>query len=566
MIGRLFSTESYTSAFERDRARLIYVTTITLLILFTFYAAFVNEPRTGSTGFESLATDPTAQFSIISLYVLGIGTLMATRRGWRLVSGIGPAVLWFFSAVQIAIREGFTGPTHGITLISLILLSGVLMQVRGIIVSYFVALLTLFIVYGSKIIAADPGYTTSELFTLVLQTSGVTILYYLFLRNTSLTFTETLATVSEDRLKLAALSTQIAQRISRRLDMQDVLDVTVEQIRESYPQIYHAQIFLIDDSRAAARLAASTGEVGRALLERRHSLVVGSQSVIGQVTATGQPMVAYAGHSDSIHQRNELLPETVVEAAFPLRMGDDIIGALDLQSKDASAIPEADLPIFQSLADNIAIAIDNVRLTEQTVQRLVENQQLLEQMRTAMQQVERLNQQLTTQAWTDYLARQRGEATFTLDLQEQKTEHGSEWTPALVEAVQQNELVRKQERDQTTIAVPLRVRGQVIGAMEFELENGVLSAEDVDLVETVGERLGLALESARLYDESRRVAHREAMLNQIGGRLQSSNNVEGVLSEAARGLQSTLGAQRVAIRLGTPTLTDTGTAQQRNRS
>jgi GAF domain-containing protein len=309
---------------------------------------------------------------------------------------------------------------------------------------------------------------------------------------------------------------------------------------------------------------ASTGEVGRALLERQHSLALGSQSVIGQVTTNGDPIIALAGQFEGVHRRNEFLPETAVEAAFPLRIAGDIIGALDLQSKDANAFPENDVPIFQSLADNIAIAIDNARLAEQTAQRLVENQQLFEQMRTTMQQVERLNQQLTTQAWTEYLGRKRGEFAFTLDLNEHKAQPGSEWTPALLEAVQQNELVRKQERDQTTVAVPLRVRGQVIGAMEFELENGVFRMEDIDLVETVSERLGLALESARLYDESRRVAHREAMLNQIGGRLQSSNNVDGVLSEAAHSLQSTLGAQRVAIRLGTPTATNAG--QQRNGS
>jgi GAF domain-containing protein len=141
---------------------------------------------------------------------------------------------------------------------------------------------------------------------------------------------------------------------------------------------------------------------------------------------------------------------------------------------------------------------------------------------------------------------------FTVDLSEDKTQPSAEWTPALAEAAQQNILIQKREGEQSIVAVPLQVRGQAIGAMEFEFDMGALTPEDIDLVQTVAERFGLAVESARLYEESRRVAQREAMLNEIGSRLQSSNNIDGVLSEAARSLQSSLGAQRVAIRLGTP--------------
>jgi GAF domain-containing protein len=216
------------------------------------------------------------------------------------------------------------------------------------------------------------------------------------------------------------------------------------------------------------------------------------------------------------------------------------------------AFAETDLPIFQSLADNIAVAIDNARLVEQTDLRLIENQQLVEQMRRAVKEVERLNQELTSRVWSEYLAGREDELALTLDLIQHKTERTADWTPALSEAVQENDLVQTRERSTTTVAVPLRVRGQVIGAMEFEIEGGELTSEDIELLQTVGERLGLALEGARLYGESRRVAHREAMLNEIGGRLQSSNNVGGVLTEAARSLQTSLGAQRVAIRLGTP--------------
>jgi GAF domain-containing protein len=534
------------------------------MILFTLYALFVREERLGSTTMQSVTSDPTALLSLISIYVMGVITLIATWRGWRTISGYGPGLVWYLSGVLIAFQEGFVLPGNGISLVILMLFTGLLNREPGIVVGYVAALVTLLIGYGRVPNTATGEYATSELLTLILQLTGIAILVYLFLRSTHLTRTEALARASEDRLKLAHINTQIAQRISRRQELGDVLNTTVEQIRASYPNIYHVQIFLIDDSGTEARLAASTGDVGRVLLRREHRLRVGSQSVIGKVTATGEATIARAGETDTVHRRNEFLPNTVVEAAFPLRIGDRIIGVLDLQSMVPDVFPEAELPIFQSLADNIAIAIDNTRLVEQTDQRLLENQRLVEQMRGAVQQVERLNQQLTTKAWMEYLAGKESELALTVDVNQDRMQQGAEWTPSLAEAAQQNTVVQKREGDQSIIAVPVQVRGQAIGAMEFELETGVLTAEDIDLVQTVAERFGLALESARLYDESRRVARREAMLNEIGSRLQSSNNVDAVLSEAAHSLQNTLGAQRVAIRLGSPRAGNGG--QQRNGS
>ncbi len=80
--------------------------------------------------------------------------------------------------------------------------------------------------------------------------------------------------------------------------------------------------------------------------------------MIGSVTAVGEAVIARSGSPDGIHRRNELLPETEAEAAFPLKIGETVIGALDLQSRIRSAFDPDDMPIFQSLADSIALAIE----------------------------------------------------------------------------------------------------------------------------------------------------------------------------------------------------------------
>ncbi|MEP6984209.1 MAG: GAF domain-containing protein, partial [Chloroflexota bacterium] len=140
-----------------------------------------------------------------------------------------------------------------------------------------------------------------------------------------------------------------------------------------------------------------------------------------------------------------------------------------------------------------------------------------------------------------------------LDLSTHLTSVDKAWTTSIKQAIQSNQSVQSQTTDTQTVTVPLRVRGQVIGAMEFDMDDkGTLSPEDLAMMEEVSEQLGLAAESNRLYETSQRIAQREALVNEISTRLQSGTSVEMTLTSAARSLRDVLKANRVAIRLGKP--------------
>jgi GAF domain-containing protein len=546
-------TERYARRAEKDQAYLIYGFTLIMLVLFAAYALFVDQGRSTITLVRDAGQNIASLIAILAMLGIGGATLLLTRIGRADIAAYGPIVMWYLSGVLIAFGDNFLTGDEGASLVALIVMCALFLRSRGVVVGTVVALITLAVSaasYDRDILTLDHYIGNTVGLGLVLV--GVSALIYMFLRGVRLDRLEGTARAVEDRYKLASVTTQIAQRISRRTALDDLRRSTVDDIRDSYADIYHAQIFLLDEATQEAQLSASTGEVGKRLLERRHSLPVGSQSVIGTVTALGEAVVARAGLPDSVHRRNELLPDTAVEAAFPLKIGETVIGALDLQSRFASAFAPDEVPVFQSLADNIAVAIDNARLFAQTEQRLQENQHLLEQMRGAVAEVERLNRELTQQVWTQYLGSKGGQLSVDLDFSNNAVRHAGDWTPTLHEAAQSNDLVQTPIRDGIMLSVPLRVRGLVVGAMEFELPGESLAPEEIDLVEAVAERFGLAVESTRLYEESRRVAQRETMLNEIGSRMQRTNSIDALLGETARGLQTSLGANRVAIRLGTP--------------
>lgn len=147
-------------------------------------------------------------------------------------------------------------------------------------------------------------------------------------------------------------------------ELQSLLDLTTNLIVERFPDIYHAQVFLIDQQGYGdmAILRASTGEAGRQLLERQHRLAVASQSVIGQTTSSGNYVLARTDDPETVHRPNQLLLETKAELALPMRRGDMIVGALDVQSKSTDAFGADDIQVLQILADQLTVAVENARL------------------------------------------------------------------------------------------------------------------------------------------------------------------------------------------------------------
>jgi len=554
LIKRLFRLDQYPTQSQRDSVQLLIGTLIVIVILYMLFSFFIPVAGTDRPAAAQLGVSPLITLTVLVFYPLAALSFVLIRAGQYNIARWMPALLVYVSVVLLGFNTGLRTSANGATLVAVIVLGVIFARSAGLTVTLTVALLTLVISqlnYRLTTTEAIPQ-AINEPISLGLTLIGVGLTLYFFLGIVREQTREAAGDVEKARQKLAETSTEITSRVLRRADLTDTLNTAVEEIRASYPLAYHVQIFLIDDARQNARLAASTGDVGQVLLARGHQLAVGSMSVIGRVTSRGEVVVARSGSTDSVHKRNEFLPETVVEAALPLRSGDRVIGALDLQSKVPDAFFESDIPIFQALADNIAVAIDNARLLENAEARVRENQALNEQLRQNLVDIQRLNLQLTERSWRDYLVKVERQ-NLSVDLNNDQIMDLTQVTPTLNEAIQTNRVVQHIIGGASLVAIPIAVRGLVIGAFEFELDGEqALDTEDLEMMQTVSERLGLALESSRLFEENRRTAQREAVVNEIGSRITASNSVNSVLNEAARSIQNTLGANRVAIRLGTP--------------
>jgi len=314
---------------------------------------------------------------------------------------------------------------------------------------------------------------------------------------------------------------QVARRAAEIRDTGTLLNETVRLISDRFG-FYHAGIFLIDEAGEYAVLQAASSEGGQRMLARGHRLAVGKVGIVGYVAGAGQPRIALDVGEDAVFFDNPDLPLTRSEMALPLKLGERVIGVLDVQSTEPAAFTEEDVAILQTLADQLALAIENARL--------------LEESRRAVEELERLYGEQTREAWRTWTVARPSAYRYT----------GVDVEPL------QAPVPLGSGEDGRLLAVPIRLWGRTIGSILLRRteEQQPWTPEEQRSVEAIGEQIALALENARLLEESRQRATQERIIANITARVRASLDPETILQTALRELGMALGADRVFVRLG----------------
>lgn len=164
-----------------------------------------------------------------------------------------------------------------------------------------------------------------------------------------------------DQLHAAAEVSRVASSV---LEPEALIRQTVNLIRDRF-DYYYVGLFLVDATGRWVVLRAGTGRAGREMLARGHKLEVGSDSMIGWCTARGQARISLDVGEEAIRFDNPLLPETRSEMALPLISRSQIIGALTVQSAAPQAFSNEDIAVLQTMADQVANAVESARLLQE---------------------------------------------------------------------------------------------------------------------------------------------------------------------------------------------------------
>lgn len=348
--------------------------------------------------------------------------------------------------------------------------------------------------------------------------------------------TERTADLAQRSAQLEAAA-QVAREAARIRDVEQLLVETANLISERFG-FYHTGLFLLDESGEYAVLRAASSEGGRRMLTKGHRLRVGREGIVGHVTGAKQARIALDVGEDATFFDNRELPRTRSEIALPLMVGDEVLGALDVQSTERQAFGEQDVTVLQTMADQVAIAISNARLVRR-VQESLETER-------------RTYGQMTVEAWRSLIRAETGSGQ-RYDPQRLLPADSNRGEP-VVEAKGEGRTVSGKDGPGPAKAIPLRVRGQVIGVLDAYKPAGTSewTEGEVSLFRALVDQLGMALESARLYQDAQRRALEDRLVGDITARLRATLDVDAVLQTAVREMGSALAIDKVELRLRSP--------------
>jgi GAF domain-containing protein/HAMP domain-containing protein len=342
---------------------------------------------------------------------------------------------------------------------------------------------------------------------------------------------------------------EIGRAAATLRNVDELLSTVTHLISERFG-FYHTGIFLVEEQNTKRKditdekggrfavLRAANSDGGQRMLARGHKLRVGEQGIVGYVTGTGNPRIALDVGEDSKFFNNPDLPETRSEMALALSSGGKIIGALDVQSIQPNAFSREDATIMQTLADLVAIAIENARLFRES--------------KEALETSRRIYGEVSRRSWMEIL-NEKAELSYTsLDYpslvenpgQDRKANEG-------MDGEKGENIERVEGQGNYPLSLPIKVRETVIGYLDTfkPKESGGWTPEEYDMVTTIIEQLGVALESARLYEASQLQAERERLVSEVASRMRESLDVDAVLRTAVQELRQSLGILQVEVRL-----------------
>lgn len=310
----------------------------------------------------------------------------------------------------------------------------------------------------------------------------------------------------EERTRQLKATNEVGKVASSILDPEELIKKVVNLITDQFGYYYSA-IYMIDAGEKWAELHEATGEAGNVLKQNHHRLELNGKSMVSNAIQGRKPIIAQVASEEAQRFANPLLPYTKSEIALPLMIGDRILGALDVQSTKEADFRTQDVETLQNMASQVAIAIENARLFQDA-------QKNLKEMRA-------IQQQYLQDAWSNI-------------------------------SVPQSELEYKigdsESEDINTLQIPLTLREYNLGQISIEGKQS-WTQEERNLVEAVATQAAIALENARLVNESRQIASRERMIAEINNKIWASATIEGILQTALRELGRRLDASQAAIEL-----------------
>jgi GAF domain-containing protein/HAMP domain-containing protein len=332
-----------------------------------------------------------------------------------------------------------------------------------------------------------------------------------------------------------ALYLQAAAELARDTtsisDIDDLLDRAVNLIRDRF-DLFFVGVYLLDPTINQAILRSGTGEIGKTLLKRGHRYSVGEIGLVGQVALSGETRVVNDVSTDFVYQRHQLLEKTIAQAVFPLKIGNQIIGALDVHSGMINSFDPGVISVLQIMADQLSVSIQNASLVED--------------LKVRIQETNMLYQRYAELNWSVTKLR-NSEIGYEFD--RVRVMYYREQLPVdLIARLRNGKPVIKEIQDQDEgeakqiLYIPLTMYNQLIGVIGIEQPglNWNWTEDELATLESISNQISLALDNSRLLEETQRRSDQIGLLQAVTSIAASQTNLLKILTSVSERLQREL--------------------------
>lgn len=312
-------------------------------------------------------------------------------------------------------------------------------------------------------------------------------------------------------------SNNVAKVVAEIQDTGELMETVVRMIGQQFGY-YHINLYILDERKRIAFLQAATNGADQAA-DQILKIEQDRRSAFNFVVTEKRHLLTSDLSPRFVHDRNH--PLTRSRMLLPMRVRGNVIGILDLHSDQPQTFNQIDPDVLQSLADLVAIAIDNVRLINET--------------KALLNQLERYTSTQTMETWAKQTSRNTP---------------AYQYTPAGVRPL----FSTSRQDDEGTARIPLKLQGQVIGSIKLRRKGAMAkwAERELNLVEKVAEQVSLALENSRLVEEAQKNAQRDQIIANISNRIRETLDIDSVIRTAAEELRKVFDLKEAEINIGAP--------------
>ena len=326
-----------------------------------------------------------------------------------------------------------------------------------------------------------------------------------------------------DELETRAIQLRSSATISKTIaEIQDISELMETTTRLTSDQFgcYHVGLYLLDERKKTAFLQATSSATGKQLVGQGFRIEPDRFNLFNMVIEHGRSYIT-SDVDDANFVRDINFPLTRSRMMLPLTVRNNVIGILDMHSDQSQSFNTQDAEVLQTLADLVAISIDNVRLINET--------------NNLVRQLETNTSIQIREIWTKFTSRHKP---------------AYQYTPAGVRPLFAN----NNQDGLDGLRVPLMLHGQNICNIILKRKGATTTWSEREriLVEKVANQVALALENSRLVDETQKNAVRDQVIANVSARVRETLDVESVLRTATTELRRVFDLKEAEISIGAP--------------